>query len=180
MIPLQFLYRPLFWHFDWDPQKWPILTPKKGNMRSKQKIFPRIHIDTHLVKFGLCDPIYVLHLPIGGSHPPCTLSRHPKNTRERHGTAMYFSLPGTLQKISHFCSFWSESQVSWLKIPHFFVCWAQMPREGSWGGNFSKELNISPLVSDAGPATPLPSTFRLLSITLIKCRKGLKSLFVSF
>ena len=40
-----------------------------------------------LVKFGLCDPIFILHPAIGGRHPvPCLSTQ----ITERQGTAMYY------------------------------------------------------------------------------------------
>ena len=67
---------------------------QKSEIESRKKVFPRIHMKVHflqktgskLVKFGLCDPIFILHPAIGGRHPvPCL------NTQitERQGTAMY-------------------------------------------------------------------------------------------
>ena len=52
-IPLQppFLtFSPLFWHFDRDPWKWPILTPKKVKTGAKKKVFPRIHMDKDILQ----------------------------------------------------------------------------------------------------------------------------------
>ena len=70
----------------WRPNKWvrvPIFF-----------LLPWIHIGmgfmqktgSKLVKFCFCGPIYILHPPIGGSHPvPCLTTQ----ITERRGTAMY-------------------------------------------------------------------------------------------
>ena len=60
-------------------------------------LLPWIHIGmgfmqktgSKLVKFCFCGPIYILHPPIGGSHPvPCLTTQ----ITERRGTAMYYYL----------------------------------------------------------------------------------------
>ena len=102
MISLQYLYCPQSWKScpqfrksEEARQKWPILTPKKMNMKAKKKDIPRIHIDmcflqktgSKLVKFGLCDPINILQPAIGGRHPvPCLSTQ----ITERQVTAMYY------------------------------------------------------------------------------------------
>ena len=74
---------------NFDGQKNKLWGPEK-------KAFPRIHIDmcflqktgSKLVKFGLCDPIFILHPAIGGRHPvPCLTTQ----IIERRGTAMYYT-----------------------------------------------------------------------------------------
>ena len=102
MISLQFLYCPQSWKScpqfrksEEARQKWPILTPKKMNMKAKKKDIPRIHIDmdflqktrSKLVNFGLHGLLSILQTPIGGRHPvPCLTTQ----ITERRGTAMYY------------------------------------------------------------------------------------------
>ena len=101
MISLEFLlYCPQFWQTALNsgkvtkPLKMVNFDGQKKNVGPEKKAFPRIHIDmcflqktgSKLVKFGLCDPISILHPAIGCRHPvPCL------NTQitERQGTAMY-------------------------------------------------------------------------------------------
>ena len=70
--------------FDQGRQKWPLLTPKKANMRAKKKDIPRIHagmdfLQKKRVQIGLIWPPWphLYFTPAYRESPPCTLSQHP-------------------------------------------------------------------------------------------------------
>ena len=95
-----FLSSPQFWHFSsiltfgQTPQKWPILAPKKVNVRPAEKSHsPNPYwyglFAKNRVQIGQIWPLWPnIHLPghIGGRHPvPCLSTQ----IAERQGTAMY-------------------------------------------------------------------------------------------